>query len=184
MSSELISTIISSLLPIFVTLFFAWLSNRNDQVKRRNMIEDAKSRIELINEYVSAQNLVIPELSKLEEIKRTAANELYDIKKFLDNNLQSLEKTSKRSDEPIQRFFLIYKMNTFWAALFRILFFITLVFSILLSIFNISVNYSDAVSQLIFDSIVFTTPFILFAFLFRWLAIKLDKPLNPTKQKE
>ena len=184
MSSELMSTLISSLVPILITLFFAWISNRNDQSQRKNLLEDAKSRINLINEYVAAQSLVINDPDRLGEIKKSAANELNDIKTYLDNKLQSLEKTSKRSGEPLQHFFLIYKMNTFGAALFRILFFITLVFSILLSIFNISVNYSDAVSQLIFDSIVFTTPFILFAFLFRWLAIKLDKPLNPTKQKE
>ncbi len=183
MSSEFISTLISSLVPILITLFFAWLSNRNDQAQRKNIIEDAKSRIDLINEYVASQSLVINDPDKLGEIKKTAANELYEIKTFLDNKLQSLEKTSKRSGEPLQHFFLLYKMNTFWARFLRVVFFITLIFSVLWSTTLVAFggnNTNTMVENYIIEFIAIL-PAILIALLFRWLAIRSDKPLNPTK---
>jgi hypothetical protein len=182
MSSELISTFISSLVPILITLFFAWISNRNERSQRKNVLEDVKSRIDLINEYVAAQSLVINDPERLGEIKKTAANELYDIKTFLDNKLQSLEKTSKRSSEPLQHFFLIYKMNTIRARFFRVVFFITLLFSVLWStiLFAFGTNNTNTLVEDYIFEIIAILPAILIALFFRWQAIKSDKPLNPT----
>jgi hypothetical protein len=87
MDERIISTAISSLIPILITLLFAWIGNTNVQSKRKQMFEDVKRRIELINSYVASQKLVIDDATELGIVKKTAADELYNIKAFLDNNL-------------------------------------------------------------------------------------------------
>src|SRR5512136_1128408 len=104
---EVITILLSSFLPILFTIFFAWISNRSEKVKRKQMIEDAKQRIELINAYVVSQKLVIEDDATLRLMKKRAANELYDIKAFLDNSLHGLEKSSEKPESYSQRFFLL-----------------------------------------------------------------------------
>ena len=190
MSKDFIASLISSLLPIFITLLFAWISSRNDQAKRRHLIDDAKQRIELINAYVASQNLVLNDPNELEVIKKIAAKELYGIKSFLDSKLQSLEKSSEKSESFFQRFFLLYKMRTGLASLFRVGFFSILLLSVLFTILISSTSFSPSSIQefgLVFNIVMVTiasVPGILFAMLLRWLTIKFDKPSSSTIAKE
>jgi hypothetical protein len=148
-------------------------------------MEEAKHRIELIKEYVISQGLAIDDPTELGEIKKTAAKELYDIKTFLDLQLQSLQKTSEKSDSSLQRFFLLYKMKTSLAAFFRVAYFIVLFASILWSILVSSLIFnpvpgmgieSNIASVNILATIILTVPVILVALLLRWLAVRFDTP--------
>jgi len=143
MSNDLITSLISSLLPILITVVFAWISSRNDQAKRRHVLDDAKQRIELISAYVASQNLVLDDPHELGVIKKTAANELYEIKAFLDTRLQSLEKSSEKSENYFQRFFLLYKMRTRLAGFFRVCFFLMAIVSIVWSFTLSSLNFTS-----------------------------------------
>ena len=152
--------------------------------------EEAKRRIDIINAYVTSQNLVIDDPTELGKIKKTAANELYGIKAFLDHTSQSLKKSSEKSDNFLQRFFLLYKMKTVLATFLRSVFFIVLFVSVLWSIFVPSVMFTptegivaeagDAVINLI-SSVILVLPVILVAMLVRWLATKFDKPEKETE---
>ena len=189
MPNDTIWSLISSLLPIVITLLFAWLSSRNDQARRKQIVEDAKQRIELISEYVASQNLVLDDPNELGVIKKIAASELYDIKAFLDNKLQSLEKSSEKSEGFFQRFFLLYKMRTGAASFLRICFFMVLLASIFWSILMSSIGFSPEQLQengwglSIAVLIMLTTPAVLVALLLRWLAIKFDKPADSTEKQ-
>jgi len=190
MSKDFIASLISSLLPIFITFLFAWISNRNDQAKRRHVIDDAKQRIELISAYVASQNLVLNDPNELGVIKKTAANELYGIKSFLDNKLQSLEKSSEKSENFFQRFFLLYKMRTWLASLFRVGFFSILLLSVLFTILISSTSFSPSSIQEfglgfnIVMVVIASIPGILFAMLLRWLTIKFDNPSSTIAKEE
>jgi len=183
MSQDKMLTLINSLLPIIATLFLAWLNSRTEQTKHRSRMEEAKHRIELIKEYVISQELAIDDPTELGEIKKAAAKELYDIKAFLDLKLQSLEKTSEKSDSFLQRFFLLYKMKTGLAAFLRVAFFIVLFVSILWSILVSSLIFNplsslgststDALTNFL-ATIMLTLPVILVALLLRWLAVRFD----------
>jgi hypothetical protein len=187
MTGERIISLLNSLLPIVITLVFAWLSSRNDETKRRQLVEDAKQRIELISAYVTSQTLVIDDPNELGEIKKTVANELYEIKAFLDHTLQSLDQTSEKSEDFFRRFFLLYKMNTRLASFLRVIFFIILFVSVIWSIIVPSFMFTplpdqetgpdDTVINLI-GTVVLVLPVVLVAMMVRWLAIKFDKPVN------
>jgi hypothetical protein len=180
--SEFISKLLSSLLPVLFTVFFAWIGNRNDHAKRKQVFEDAKQRIELINAYIASQKLVIDDAAELGVVKKTAANELYNIKAFLDNNLHSLEKASEKSASYWQHFFLLYPMRTGLAVFFRVCFFLTLIVSVLWSIFLTNITFTDPVVQEngwgfnIILVILGSLPSVLVALLLRGLAIKFDTP--------
>jgi hypothetical protein len=182
MSDATVSAIISSVLPIIFTLLFAWLSSRNDKAKRIRVFEEAKQRIELISAYVTSQDLVIDDAKEIETIKKTAANELYDIKAFLDDTLQSFEKSSEKSESYFMRFFLLYRMQTLAARFFRVLFFIVLFISIIWSIFIASISFTpDSVQEFgmgfeITMVVIASLPAVLIALLLRWAALKFDKP--------
>ena len=185
MSNDVISSLISSLLPIVITLLFAWLSSRNDQAKRKHIVEDAKERIELISTYIASQSLVVDDPDELGVIKKTAANELYGIKAFLDGNLQNLEKSSEKSQHYFQRFFLLYKMQTRWASFFRACFLFVLLGSVLLlygtylgSFTPENLQDSGLGPVILGIIIVEIIPIVSVVLLFRWLAIKYDKPGN------
>jgi len=186
--SEFMSKLLSSLLPVLLTAFLAWIGNRKDQARRKQIFEEAKQRIELINAYVASQKLVIEDAAELGVVKKTAANELYDIKAFLDNKLQSMEKVAEKSENYLQRFFLIYKMKTWAASFFRACFFMALFVSVIWSIYISSKilqdTYKYEVATPIILIIVFTVPPVLAVLLFRWLATKLDKPKNSTEITE
>jgi hypothetical protein len=186
---ELISKLLSSLVPVLFTAFFAWIGSRNDQAKRKQMFEDAKQRIELINTYVASQKLVIDDAAELGAVKKTAANELYNIKAFLDKNLHSLEKSSEKSESYWQRFFLLYKMRTGLAGFLRVCFFLMLLGSVLYSIFLSSMvtpaslqNYG--LGWIIVAVITWSLPGVLVGLLLRWLAVKFDKPTNSLRKVE
>jgi len=187
MSNDLITSLISSLLPILITVVFAWISSRNDQAKRRHVLDDAKQRIELISAYVASQNLVLDDPHELGVIKKTAANELYEIKAFLDTRLQSLEKSSEKSENYFQRFFLLYKMRTRLAGFFRVCFFLMAIVSIVWSFTLSSLNFtSESVQEYglgfnIALVLILSLPVVLVALLLRWLAIKYDKPASSTQ---
>ena len=104
---QVVVILLSSLLSILTTIFVGWMSNRSELAKRKQMIEDARQRIELINAYVASQKLVIDDEATLRLMRKRAANELYDIKALLDNNLHSLEKPTEKSESYWLRFFLI-----------------------------------------------------------------------------
>lgn len=183
MSPDKMLTLINSLLPIMATFFLAWLSSRNEQTRRRSRLEEARHRIELIKEYVISQELAIDDPAELGEIKKAAARELYEIKAFLDLNLQGFEKTSEKSESFFQRFFLLYKMKTGLAAIFRVAYFIVLFVSILWSILVSSLIFNplsslgststDALINIL-ATIMLTLPVILVALLLRWLAVRFD----------
>lgn len=65
-----------------ITLFFAWIASKNEQAKRKQMFEDAKQRIELINAYVASQKLVFDDSAELGAMKKAAASELYNIRRI------------------------------------------------------------------------------------------------------
>jgi hypothetical protein len=190
MSSELIAALVSSLLPILITIIFAWMSSKNDQAKRRQVIEEAKQRIEIISAYVTSQSLVLGDPGELEAIKRTAANELYEIKSFLDGTLQTLQKSSEKEESYFQRFFLLYPLCSALARFFRVLFFIALVVSILWSIFISTIAFSaDMVGDIgmaasVVVALIFMIPVLLVALVLRWMAIKNDKPRDAVVQAE
>jgi hypothetical protein len=181
MSSELIAALISSLLPIAITVIYAWLSSRNDRSRRRQVVDEAKQRIELISAYVASQTLVLDDAGELGAIKRTAARELYDIKAFLDATLQSMEKSTEKSESYLQRFFLLYGMRTGLASLFRTLFFIMLAVSVLWSVFISTLAFAEDMQELglgvqIVVALMFVIPVLLIALGVRWLAVRFDKP--------
>jgi len=184
MPNAIISSLISSLLPILVTVLFAWLGNRNERSRRKQMFDDAKQRMELINTYVTSQKLVVDDPNELGNVKKTAANELYAIKAFLDNRLHSLEKASEKSENYFQRFFLLYHMRSRSAGFFRAFFFLMLFASALWSAFLASTSFRLASEQEwylvtpIIVIIIFTLPGVLVTLLLRWLAIKFDKPAD------
>lgn len=181
MSEETIAALISSLFPILITLFIAWIGSRNEQSKRARIMEDARQRIELINAYITSQNLVIDDPRELESIKKTAARELLDIKTFLDDKLQSMKKSSEKSESYFQRFFLLYPMRTGLARFFRVCFFIALPFSIIWSIlFSSAIISGNVVETSLSVSIIslsiLVLPAVIGVLVLRWLAIKFDKP--------
>jgi hypothetical protein len=191
MSTDAISSLISSLLPIVITLFFAWISSRNELAKRQRIVEDAKKRIELISAYITSQSLVLDDPDELGAIKKTAANELYAIKAFLDNKLQSLEKSSEKSEHYFQHFFLLYKMQTRLAGFFRACFFFVLLISVFLlygtflGSFTPEYVQENGLGSIILGIIIFVVlPSVLIVLLFRWLAIKYDKPVNSNQMAE
>jgi hypothetical protein len=158
------------------------MGNRKDQVRRKQIFEDAKQRIELINAYVASQKLVIEDAAELEVVKKTAAEELYAIKTFLDSKLQSLENSSEKSESYIQRFFLLYKMRSGLASFFRATFFFLVFMSIIWSFFVSNQLFAPeplkeyGLGSTILGLLVYSIPVVLVAFLFRWLAIRYDKP--------
>jgi hypothetical protein len=169
--------IVKSLLPFLITLVVAWLNNRNERAQRRQLVEDAEKQIELISAYVNSQSLVLSDPAQLAQIKKAAADELYEIKTFLDEKLKSLEKASKKSDHFLQHFFLLYQMNGTAAGIFRVLFFLMLLLSIPYS-FGVFSNGAPSLYDLLL-SLVVMLPAILLVLLFRWLAIRFDKPTKP-----
>jgi hypothetical protein len=185
--SEFTTNLLSSLLPVLLTAFLAWMGNRKDQARRKQIFEDAKQRIELINAYVASQKLVIEDTAELGVVKKTAAKELYDIKAFLDNKLQSLEKSSEKSESYVQRFFLLYKMRSGLASFFRATFFFMILMSIIWSFFMSDQLFAPeslkeyGLGNTFLGLLVYSIPVVLVAFLFRWLAIKYDKPTTLTQ---
>jgi hypothetical protein len=189
MSEATISSLISSLLPILITILFAWLGSRNEQSKRKQMVEDAKQRIELLSTYITSQNLVVSDPHELENLKKSAANELYDIKAFLDNKLQSFDKASEKSENYLLRFFLLYKMQTGVANFFRLCFFVVLLLSVFWSVFISSIVFTDIQqsSDLIISVVAFiilAAPALLLVLLVRWLTIRYDKQKNSLQTVE
>jgi len=190
MANELISIFLSSLIPLLITALFAWINSRNERAKRKWIFEDSKQRIELISAYVASQNLVIDDPNELGTVKKTATEELYKIKASLDNKLKNLEEDNEKSDSFLQRFFLLYKMRTRLASLFRALFFIMLLISALWSIILSSTSFTPESVQKyglgfsIAIVIIVTLPPVLVALLLRWLAIILDKPANSMEKAE
>jgi len=188
--SDYISILLSSFLPIFLTVLFGWIGNRNDRAQRRKMFDDAKQRIELINAYVASQKLVIDDTTELGNLKKIAASELYAIKESLDKKLRSLEKHSEKSESYWRRFFLLYKPRTGLAGFFRAFFFLMLLMSILWSAFWASIYFAPASLQKynlaisIIVVIIFALPGVLVILLLRWLAIKFDKPANSPEKVE
>lgn len=178
LSEETVQALVTSLLPILITVLFAWLSSRNDQSKRRQLIDDAKQRIELISAYVSAQGQVLDDPAQLERIKGAAAGELYEIKAFMDDKLQSMEKSTEKSESYFQRFFLLYRMRSGLASFFRLGFFGALALSILWTIFlfdpadvqELGLMFSIAMY------IALSLPPLLVALFLRWLALRFDRP--------
>jgi len=184
MIDDVMKILLSSLIPIIVTGLYAWIGSRNAQSKRKQTLEDAKQRIELINSYVASQKLVIDDATELGVVKKTATDELYKIKVFLDNNLSSLEISSEKLETYWQRFFLLYKMRTWMAGFFRVGFFIILFISILFTIILTIGSFTPSSIQEyglgfnIVMIVIASIPGILIAMLLRWLAIKFDKPAS------
>lgn len=154
------------------------------------MIEDAGQRIELINAYVASQKLVIDDDATLRLMRKRAANELYDIKALLDNNLHSLEKASDKSESYWLRFFLIYPMATVLAKILHVCFFLALIPSVVLNFILIGVLIAPEMVQeeyggwasSMFIFLIFFLPTISIVLLLRWLAIKFDKPVDSIKK--
>ncbi len=184
---EITSALIGSLIPILITTFFAWLGNRNDQSKRKQLIDDTRQRIELINTYISSQGLVVSDPHELEAIKKAAANELCSIKELLDHRMQRLQKASETSDNYLLRFFLLYGMRSGRARFFRLCFFATLVaaafiaFLIVSNAFSASSIQEFGIGFNVIMTILTSMPGILLALLFRWLAKIAEKPLHPAR---
>jgi hypothetical protein len=187
MTKEIASALIGSLIPILITTFFAWLGNRNDQSKRKKLIDDARQRIELINTYIASQSLVVSDSHELEAIRKAAANELCGIKELLDHRLQRLQKAAETSDNYLLRFFLLYGMRSGRARFFRLCFFATLVAAAFIAFLLVSTAFSASsiqeygISFNVIMTILMSMPGILLALMFRWLAKISDRPLHPTR---
>jgi len=182
MTNDLLLTILGSFLPIIITTLIAWLGNLNLSSKRGQIVTLAKQRVDFLNAYLSAQNAALEDSEELAQIKQSTARELSAIKKSVEDELRRIDKESPQSGNFLQRFFLLYKMRTRSAAAFRVLFYLTLLFSFLWSMLFTSVtltSIAEGAYSLIIELLVlllFIAPAVLIVFLVRWLAVKADKP--------
>ena len=182
MTDSLLLTILGSFLPIIITTLIAWLGNLGLSSKRGRIVTLAKQRVDFLNAYLSAQNVVMGGSEELTQIRQSAARELSAIKKSLEEDLRKIDKDSPQSGNFLQRFFLLYKMHTPSAAFLRVLFYLTLLVSFLWSMLFTSIirgfiaegSYSLFVNLLVL--LLFITPAVLIVLFVHWLAVKADRP--------
>lgn len=180
MFKEAASAALASFIPILMTTLFAWLGNRSEKSKRNQLIGDAKQRIELINGYVSSQSLVISDIDELEAIKKAATKELAEIKAILDRRLSSIDKSIGKADNYILRYFLLYRMQSSVARVFRLLFFVSLVVATLIAILFATIAFepkniqSTGVWISILVAFIFSVPGIMATFVLHWIAKRLE----------
>ena len=170
----------AAILPILVTTAIAWLGTRGQEARRSRLIDLAQKRVYFLNIFLTTQSLATsPE--QFEIMKRSVAEETIKIRLELIRNINELDiSRSKPGDSnALQTFFLWYGLQSIPAHIFRILFYIFLVFSTMgsLGVVVLSGNNNSDFSGpgVIFLLIGSVLLYVLPALLFRWLAIVTNK---------
>lgn len=173
---KILSSIVAALIPFVIT----FISKRNKDYIRKNVLEEAQNHVNFISNYYDVSKKIIDDKA-IDGLRLQLSNELRTIKEkvnlsVLDSHLNHHEKVSS-----FQKVFLTFKPVSTSGWLWTILFylnFILVVFAFLGFFANEQNDFTTAQfhksmqdNNLLFGMAVF----ILTLILFRWLALKTYK---------
>jgi cytochrome bd-type quinol oxidase subunit 2 len=175
MSEEMIATILAALLPIALTALITWLERRGQEARQHSAMDMAYKRIQFLNIYLTTQQLILPP-EHYDTLKQAIGTEIEHIFQELTKVLNNIERMTHHTHERnvIQRIFLLYRMHTMRAKLFRGLFYALLSISTIVSILftiGITINQNSNIITATAGISIVLLPFVLLALLFRWLAL-------------
>jgi hypothetical protein len=179
MSQETLAALLAALLPLALTALVTWWERRGQEARRNTAIDTANKRIQFLHSYLTTQQLILPP-EPYESLKQTLGAEVERIYEDLAIELNEIERITRRTKEKnlIQRIFLLYRLQTTGARLFRALFYTLLITSTVLSIlFTIGTitNQDINIISTILGISVILLPFIGLGLLFRWLALQRER---------
>jgi hypothetical protein len=183
-----IGTAIVGLLPLIANPIISAVQRRGRRARRDDAISVAKERVEFVESWIKAQELVST-AERLAEQKKAASQELDEIRGGV---LKSLEEAT-HTPTPIadrhfvERALLLYRPNSVGGWLWHTLFYMTVLMFIaiealtVLSVPNLSA--SDAAYNVKF-ALVFGVIAVILAFVFRGLAAVVDRDIQDRLRAE
>ncbi len=178
MSEETIAAILAALLPLALTALATWAERRTQEARRNTAVDTAYKRIQFLNIYLTTQQLILPP-DHYQELKRSIGGEVERIFQELTIVLNNNERIARQSSEKniVQRVFLLYRLHTTRAKVFRAIFYTLLIISTILSMLFTIGTMTDQDTNVFITMIgigVIMLPFIVVLLLFRWLALRSE----------
>ena len=177
----------AGILPIVLTFFMGWLTQRGLAARRAEAVNLARQRVEFLTGWIEAQQALGPD-GKLNEMKQAILNELDEAwESVVDLEVPTAFYTPLVQRSLLQRLFLFYAPVTlfgwvyhalYWAAIGSLSF-----LALLVALSLLSLDLQTLVNNL-YVSIFYGTPSLVLAFLFRWLAVKEDRKAEEKARAE
>lgn len=180
MSQEVLIALIGALLPLAATTTLAWFERRGRENRRSRMITAAQQHVEFLNTYFTTRSQMLPaeQVAEFKSITAAAAERIF---RELQEDLHEIEEPIRAAQgrSLFQRIFLLYAMNTRAARVFRLLFWVFLVLSVVFSsLFAAGFSRATAESSsvlLLLGFAILLLPLVVPALVFRSLAIQRDR---------
>ncbi|MFC6223887.1 hypothetical protein ACFP2F_11600 [Hymenobacter artigasi] len=170
---QIVSAIIAVLLPFIIT----YLSNKNRENIRKNMLEESKSRVDFLEKYHDVYRKVSGQVEG-EELMSTLVDELNEIKYSIDFLYKKNEFLPFGQLSLAQRLFLTFKPVSIHGWLFSILFY-AFTFIIVFAVLGCFINDKGDFTLKQFAKSIYDNNFIFgilicifFLFLFHYLSIR------------
>lgn len=108
---QVVGTAMAALSPILFSYIFKHVDDRNKTNVRKNALDEADKRIDLLNKYFSVQsNFLKPE--EVVSLKSYVAEELRGIKKSIDDSYKELPQTKFDKLNVVEKTFLTFIPHT------------------------------------------------------------------------
>ena len=174
---KITGTAIAALSPILFSYIFKHFDDRNKTNIRKNTLDEADKRIDLLNKYFSVQNSFLNQ-EEMENLKEHVATELREIKKKIDETYKDLPQTKYDKLNGVEKVFLTFKphsvMGWIWQGAFIInaIFFTFLVLGLFVDAAGNFSKYAFADNMKNSDLVLGTVFVTGLMFLLRWLALR------------
>ena len=191
MDDKTVTLVVSSivgLLPLLANAALSAIQGNTGRSRRDDAIAVARARIQLLDEWIKAQESVSTP-DHYAELKQTASQELDSIHQGVIRTLATSEPRHERirDRDAVQRIFLLYRPLNPISWLLHTLFYMSAAMSlavVLLTAIHLITGTALEIPDYIEYGINLAVPLLVFALIFRWLGVLVDHQAEKQQEAE